>query len=485
MRFALICLLLSALNLQAGMTVEVKLAEGVAPKPAVGGRVIVAFGTGTEMPNFTDVGPPGTPIFGTTVEKLTPEDTVTLNGKTLGFPMDYNLDKLPPGKYQVQALFMVNRDINLPLAPGNIISEVKQVTWDGKGDRSISLQLTRALAETALKNTKTHEYHNIPSPKLSSFYGRPMFNRVGVSLPKGFDPAGAEKPYGLVVHIGGFGQRYTSARGIAPDERFVQIQLDGAGPLGDPYYVDSANHGPYGAALIEEIIPFIEAKYRCQGTAKSRFTTGASTGGWVSLALQIFYPDVFNGCWSQCPDGVDFRAYELINIYSDKNVYINKYGFERPAKRTVDGETVYHTRFEVLQERVLGGGKWEVSGQQWASWNAVYGPKGKDGNPVPLWDGETGAIDKSVLESWKKYDLRMVLENDWKNLGPKLGGKIHIWVGDGDDYFLNNGVHLMKASLAKVTEPKFDGVIEIAPRMGHTNGWRSKRVLDEMAARMK
>ena len=310
--------------------------------------------------------------------------------------------------------------------------------------------------------------------------------RVGVVLPTDFEKE-PEKKYGLLVDIGGFGTRYTSAARMTPDPRFVQIVPDGAGPFGDPYQVDSANNGPYGAALTQEVIPYIEKTYRCLGTAKSRFTTGGSTGGWVSLALQVFYPDFFNGCWSQCPDSVTFERFELADIYSEPNVYVNRFGNDRPGTRTIDGDIISSVRHECQLECVLGrGGKWELSGRDWASWNATYGPKGKDGLPVPLWDGKTGAIDKSVVEHWKKYDLKMVLEKNWKELGPKLAGKIHIWVGDSDDYFLNAAVRRFKDSTDQLRNPKFDGTILIEARAGHASGgWSRKEMLDAMAARMK
>src|SRR5262249_8941199 len=145
--------------------------------------------------------------------------------------------------------------------------------------------------------------------------------------------------------------------------------------------------------------PHIEKTYRCFGTPKSRFTTGGSTGGWGSLALQIFYPDCFNGCLAQCPHSVTVERVELAGIYPEPNMSVNRFGFDRPGTRTIDGDTIATVRHECQLERVLGrGGKWELGGRDWASWNAVYGPKGKDGLPVPLWDGKSGAIDKTVLD---------------------------------------------------------------------------------------
>jgi hypothetical protein len=233
------------------------------------------------------------------------------------------------------------------------------------------------------------------------------------------------------------------------------------------------------------LIPYVEKTFRGIGEPFARFTDGGSTGGWVSLALQVFYPDFFNGCWSSCPDPVDFRAYELINIYEDDNAYVNRFGFERPAMRLTTGETVYTVRHECQLEVVLGrGNRWELSGKDWCAWNATFGPRGPDGLPIPLWDGKTGKINRSVVEHWKKYDLRRVLENNWSALAPKLHGKIHIWVGDADDYFLNNAVHLLDTFLSKAN-PQYGGRIEYGPGRGHTTGWTDRQIMDEMMAGME
>jgi hypothetical protein len=263
---------------------------------------------------------------------------------------------------------------------------------------------------------------------------------------------------------------------------------DGAGPYGDPYQVDSDNNGPYGAALTQEVIPFVEKTFRCLGTPQSRFTHGGSTGGWVSLALQVFYPEFFNGCWSQCPDSVTFERFELIDIYNESNAYVNRFGNDRLATRTIDGDVISTVRHEALLEGVLGrGGRWELGGRDWASWNAVYGPKGRDGFPVPLWDGKTGTINKTVQDHWKKYDLMYVLQKNWSTLGPKLaGGKIHVWVGDADDYFLNVAVRRFEAAVARLNNPKFDGTVQVEAKRGHSSGgWSREQMLDAMAARMK
>jgi hypothetical protein len=249
----------------------------------------------------------------------------------------------------------------------------------------------------------------------------------------------------------------------------ILLHLDGDGPFGDCYQVNSDNNGPCGDAIVQELIPYVERKFRGIGEPHARVVSGGSTGGWVSLALQVFYPDFFNGTWSGYPDGVDFRAFQLINIYQDENAYVNRFGFERPSARTLDGDTRFTIRHECQMENVMGlGDSWTMSGEQWGAWNATYGPRGPDGRPIPLWDPKTGKINREVTEHWKKYDLRLILEQNWKVLGPKLRGKLHIWVGEADDYFLNNAVHLLDNFLA-TARPPFEGKIIYGVGKGH--GW--------------
>jgi len=453
---------------------EIKLDPKLAPAKA--GRLVVGIAKKGETPDFTGYKPPVLPILGTDAGAF----PAVLNADSECFPRD-GLKNLPPGEYAIQAILMTNVEINLPDAPGNLFCDpVPFNTRDG----TITLTLNRVRKENVPKDTATHKYLSIPSKLLSDFHGRPVSYRVGVVLPKEFDKE--EKKYALLVDIGGFGTRHTDAAKVESDSRFIQIVPDGAGPLGDPYQVNSANNGPFGDAFTQEVIPFIEKTFRGIGSPQSRFTCGISTGGWVSLALQIYYPDFFNGCWSQCPDSVTFERFELVDLYGDTNAFVNRFGNERPSTRTIDGDVVSTVRHELMLERVLGrGGKWELSGRDWASWNAVYGPRGKDGRPIPIWEGKTGVIDKTVVEHWKQYDLKRVLETNWKTLGPKLaGGKVNIWVGESDDYYLNAAVHRLKAAAATWKSPAFDGRILIELRKKHDyGGWTRKDMLNAMAKR--
>jgi hypothetical protein len=225
----------------------------------------------------------------------------------------------------------------------------------------------------------------------------------------------------------------------------------------DSYVLNSENNGPYGDAITRELIAEIDRRFRTIAAPYARVVTGGSTGGWDALALQIHYPDVFGGAWSLYPDQLDFRNYQLGNIYADTNAYVRNDGSwlprEVPASRTPEGLMQLTVREENQAEMVIASkGR---SGGQWDGWQAAWAPVGSDGYPKPLWDKRTGHIDKSVAESMKArgYDLRDYVERNWRTLGPQLVGKLHIAVGDMDNYFLNLGVYRMETFLESTKEP--------------------------------
>jgi S-formylglutathione hydrolase FrmB len=464
--------------------VLVRIGPALVAEPPESGRIVVVLSRRPANDLRGRIGRTGMnadPIFGMDGVELTADKTATIDARSSAFPVA-SLADLPAGDYTAQAVFMTNRDLNLVRAPGNLYSQPTPVRL-GPNEAPRELVLSqREPPERMPADTDRVKYLKFPSKLLSDFHGRPMYYRAAVVLPSSF-AAEPQRRYPLRVHIGGYGARFTAARNFvrAGGPQVLTLVLDGAGPYGDPYQVNSANNGPYGDALTQELIPHVEKTCRAIGQPHARFTDGASTGGWVSLALQIFYPDYFGGCWSQCPDPLDFRAYELINIYSDANAYVNARGFERPAMRNINGDTVYTVRHECQVENVLGrGDRWHLGGKDWCAWNATFGPRGNDGLPKPLWDPKTGIIDRSVTKHWEKYDLRLVVERNWPALAPKLDGKIRIWVGDADEYFLNNAVHLFKEMTTKLSPP-FVGRIEIEMRKGHTSGgWTEAQMLREM-----
>jgi hypothetical protein len=258
---------------------------------------------------------------------------------------------------------------------------------------------------------------------------------------------------------------------ISPDfPRFIVIEIQHPTPYyDDSYAVNSASQGPYGDALTYELIPYIEKMFRGIGEGWARFTYGGSTGGWEAMAVQVFYPDEYNGAFIACPDPVDFRAYMNMNIYEDKNAYWYDSQFlklSRPGDRDYLGN-VRASHYDYNRMEAALGDK-NRSGEQYDIWEATYSPQGEDGYPVRLWDKETGVIDHTVAEYWQEnYDLGYILKRDWATLGPKLEGKLHIYVGDMDNYYLNNAVYLMEEFLESTTDPYYAGEVKYGDRFEH------------------
>ena len=255
---------------------------------------------------------------------------------------DFNLNQIPAGNYTIQVLWDQNKAEPGIDNAGNIYSSTTWINF--KNDTTLELPLKNIIQKQELANHHLLKEVNLKSERLSSWWNREIHLKAAVLLPPGF-MKNPEKKYPVRYNIAGYGGRYTRAnRYVLWDKNFlnwwlsdeapqiINVFLDGAGPFGDCYQLDSENSGPYGTALIKELIPHIEKTYRGIGTPEFRFLDGCSTGGWVSLALQLFYPDLFGGCFSYSPDPVDFRKFQLININEDENDYINKYGYLRPIQ---------------------------------------------------------------------------------------------------------------------------------------------------------
>lgn len=475
---------------------EVTVAAGLL-EPAQNGRLFVLVSrraVGEPRLAVGDTGLDAPPLFAKDVNHFSTNSTAVIDETASAFPLK-NLSQLEAGDYFIQALFDFNIDVKSINAEGNLYSTVQKAHLDPHQGGTIKLSLTQKVPPEKLPaDSESVKFVKLKSPRLSKFHGRDIYLRAGLILPKDF-AKDSSRHYPLRVYIGGYGSRYTGAQRMfesaefksawAADDapRMIVLHLDGDGPYGDCYQVNSDNNGPYGDAITQELIPYIEQKFRGIGAPYARVVDGGSTGGWVSLALQVFYPDFFNGTWSYCPDGVDFRGFQLINIYQDKNAYVNQYGFERPSERDTNGEVRFTIRHECQLENVLGAGdSWAMSGEQWGAWNAVYGPRGADGRPKPLWNPQTGVIDKTVIEHWQKYDLRLVMQANWPQLAPKLKGKLHIWVGDADNYFLNNAVHLLDEFLSKAN-PAAEAEIFYGAGQGHCwLGLTQRQMMEEMAA---
>jgi len=353
------------------------------------------------------------------------------------------------------------------------------------------------IPERELADNKLVKFYSFQSDILSKWWDKPMGFKMSVLLPSGYYEH-PDKKYPVRYNVSGYGGRYTRVNRLANDEEFmkwwtsdeapqiVTVFLDGEGPFGDCYHLDSENSGPYGEAFTTELIPKVEKEFRITGNMETRFVDGCSTGGWVSLALQLYYPEVFNGCWSYSPDPVSFKRMQLINIYEDENAFYNKRHYLRPSKRDLYGEPQFSIKEEVNGENVVGlSNTYVTSGEQWGAWNALYSPKGADGLPKPLFDPVTGAIDKEVAEHWKKYDLLLHVSENWPELGPELQGKIHIWMGDMDNYYLNNSMRDFDEFLKSTVNPESDAEIIFSPMCQHCQKYSHKDILEKIQNKLE
>lgn len=501
----------------AGPEFVVELPDGAVSDAQDGRLLLLISDDTTAEPRFQITDAADTQLaFGRNVEEWSPGGTRVVDERAFGYPLD-SLSHIPAGEYRVQAF--LNRyetfrrgdghTVKLPpdrgegqvwnRKPGNLYSEPRTVQMDPSSGGEIRLTLNEQIPELPeLEETEYIKRVRIQSDLLTEFWGRPMYVKATILLPEGWEEH-PDARYPLMVYQGHHHREFYTPVGFRPEPpgdslegydrtyaeyshrfyedwtgpdfpRMILVTIQHANPYyDDSYAVNSANLGPYGDALTHELIPHIEEEYRGIGEGWARVLYGGSTGGWEALAAQIFYPDEYAGAWSFCPDPVDFRAYEQVNIYEDENAYFLDSEWKetpRPGRRNWLGHVDYTLEEANHYELVLGdNGR---SGDQWDIWQAVFGPVGEDGYPKPIWDKRTGEIDHEVAEYWREnYDLRHILERDWETLGPRLEDKLHIYVGDMDNYYLNNAVYLMEDFLESTEDPYYGGVVEYGDRYEH------------------
>lgn len=480
-------------------------------------------------------------VFGTDVEGWLPGKPAVVGASAFGYPLR-SLRQVPAGEYWVQAFFhryeTFNRGdghtVKLPMdrgegqqwrsAPGNLYSVPLKVRIDPKHPGDVKLTLTNQnppLPDPKMKETKYVRHFRIKSERLSKFWGRDWFLSAWVLLPEGFDEH-PEARYPLCVFHGHFPSEFGDWRETPPTTtdtsdftprfgiygykrmqeqeaysfykrwtgpgfpRMLIVEIQHANPYyDDSYAVNSANLGPYGDAITYELIPALEKQFRGIGQGWARFLYGGSTGGWEALAAQIFYPDEYGGCFAACPDPIAFSDYTVIDLYRDKNAYYLESPWKqtpRPGKRDYLG----HVKCTIadMNHLELALGTKSRSGGQWDIWEAVYSPCGPDGYPKRIFDKVTGKIDTAVAAHWREnYDLLHILRRDWARLGPKLRGKIAIYCGDMDNYYLNNAVYKMEAFLKSAQNPPADGEVAYGDRAEHC--WNGDPTLPNYLSRLR
>jgi hypothetical protein len=538
MKRSLLALLLLFSVAAAAQSFSVTFPRGLSAKP-LDGRLLLILSTdpSDEPRNQVDDSPRTQMVFGLTVDGWQPGQTARLDATAWGYPVR-SLKDVPAGDYFVQVVLNKyetfhrsdGKTVKLHMdqgegqqwnsSPGNLYSKPLKIAFK-PGGASIPISLTEVIAPIPTPaDTKYIRRIRIQSAALTKFWGRPMFLSAIVLVPEGFD----EHPnarFPLILFHDHFVSDFDNFRTTPPDpnlkpdysERFhlagynriqqqesykfyqqwtapgfprvLIVKIQHANPFyDDSYAVNSANVGPYGDAIENELIPAVEKQFHGIGQGWARFVYGGSTGGWEALAVQVFYPDHYNGAFAACPDPIDFHAFTNIDLYDDRNAFFLEGAHKRvaqPAMRDYLGHTLITTQEANAYELALGDhGR---SGEQFDIWQAVYGPVGPDGYPQPIFDKASGEIDHAVAEYWRRnFDLEAILERDWAKLGPELAGKIHIYVGSDDTYFLNDAVYRMEDFLNSTNNPPYGGEVTYGPRAEHC--WNGDPTLPNAYSRL-
>ncbi|HEY0404569.1 MAG TPA: alpha/beta hydrolase-fold protein [Pyrinomonadaceae bacterium] len=461
----------------------------LAPQP-VSGRLLIFMTTKaktSEMiePDFLEPG--SVWVTGVEVHNMSAGKTVEVDPDALAFPAPFS--SAPSGDYQLMALLDVNHSYTYDGAgPGDLYSAIVSArNLSPVAAEPIELKLSRQVPEQKLTDTANIKLVEFESPALTAFWGRPIRMQAGVVLPPNYSKATAER-YPAVYVVHGYGGSHATAWRNGPNQikamsegktpEMIYVYLNAHSPLGHHVFADSVNNGPWGHALTAELIPFLEKRFRMDATPNGRFLTGHSSGGWSTLWLQVNYPEVFGGTWSTSPDPVNFHAFTGPDLtkYPPQNFY-------RRMDATPYNLVRYHGR-EVMTveeyarlERVEG-----YYGGQWASFEGVFSPRGDDGQPMPLFDRDTGRIDPFVAKAWESYDIDRLLRANWPRLGPQLRGKLHIIVGTADTFHLEEAVYLLRDTLKSLGSDARIEFIEGRDHFDLYEGGLSQRIAKEMYA---
>jgi hypothetical protein len=517
-------LILTALAVIAGTTgaafaqaprFEVTLSPAAAAGPVTGRLVLFISKSADREPRLA-LSMRGPALLGVDVNGLMPGVPVVVDDGALAYP--FKLSEIPAGDYFVQAVINVYTQVHradgktiwvhlndgrqefFGIAPGNPMSAPQPVHIGTGG--TVKVEINKVIPDRPLpEDTEWIKHVKIQSKKLTEFWGQPIFIHATVLLPKGYadhpdhyyptlytfghgvpfffstePPTGERDDHGAVNPVTGLKDGYESYKEWNGDNfpRFIAVTFEQQTPyFPDSYSVNSANNGPYGDALVGEIMPYLEDHFRMIKAPYARHLEGASTNGWQTLALQLQHPDMFGGAWVLQPDPIDFTSYITVNIYEDENAFSYPLGpfvsAERYFQRSRPGQPLLTMKQLSLFEEVLGT-RARGAGQL-GIWEAVYGPTDADGYPAPLWDKLTGKIDHTVAGYMRDhgYDLRAYAEKNWATLGPKLQGKLHFFCGDMDDYWLNLAVYKFEDFLKSTTSPKSDATFTYGrPMKGHS-----------------
>ncbi len=407
------------------------------------------------------------PFFGKDVTEVNPGDVLTIDQSVFGCPGSF--DDIPSGKWKVQAVLDHDFDYaDHKNGNGNFFSEIKTVDFkNGEDNGTITLELSDTIDLPKVQDTDRFKLVELKSTLLSDFHGREVVERAGVVLPASYE-SNPDKRYPVYYEVTGFGGTLRGIRGRnarrprEPGEgeaEFIHVYLTGQCKWGHHVYADSATNGPRGEALIKEMIPLIDSKFRTIAKPTARFVGGHSSGGWSSLWLQVNYPETFGGCWSTAPDPVDFRDWQGSKIYEGESVFFEANGDKKPLARRQGQVMIWYPDFCVMDDAIGRGG-------QLRSFEAVFSPRGEDGLPLKAWDRKTGKPNPEVIEYWKRYDISLILKERWAELEERLAGKIRVYMGDVDTFYLDDATRLLGQ---RIDSMGIDAVVEMFPGKDHMN----------------
>ncbi|QEC45742.1 alpha/beta hydrolase-fold protein [Pseudobacter ginsenosidimutans] len=403
------------------------------------GNVFLYLSKENKEPKSGYVGLTAFPLYRISVKGVKPGQAVVFNDAAVSYPV--KLSDLERGEYYAQAVWDKNTGDHLVAETiGNYYNKPSKFNFTKKTDAFFSLSCTEVVKEKAFVETDYSKELKVESKLLSDFHKRPVSLNVAVMLPAAYlkEP---DRKFPVLYYVSGFGGDYRRMSGYKSPESFmdtvpfIRVVLDGNCPTGHSVYANSANNGPWGDAMVKELIPAVEAEFRCDG---GRVLMGHSSGGWTVLWLQTQYPSVFAGTWSSAPDPVDFRNFSGVDIYNEKNLYYGKDSSLRWIA-TVAGRFPWISMKQMIRmEHVMN------RGEQMQSFNAVFSQRNADGSPRPLVNAATGEIDPVTVNHWQQYDICQFLKNNWSKVKEDLRGKVRISTGEQDNFMLNQAVHLLE-----------------------------------------
>ena len=410
------------------------------------GYVIAYLSKENRSPKDGAVGFKYFPSFAVFAKNIKPGESVTIDDNANAYPCA--LSDIERGDYYLQIVW--DRNLggrSIAETPGNLFNPAAKIHITKDLKTVFNIVATKVIpAVEVFKETEFVKELKAPSSILSKFHNKSMTVDAAIILPKEYykEP---QRKFPVLYVVSGYGGNYhrysgDSIPGLAIDTiPVIRVFLDGNCSLGHSVYTNSDNNGPWGDALTGEFIPLLEMKYRCNG---AKLLTGHSSGGWSVLWLQTQYPRVFDGCWSSAPDPVDFRNFQKVNLYEDKNIFYDKDSSLRLVA-TVAGSIPWATMKSVYQmENIVS------RGEQMHSFNAVFSKKGSNGKPQNICNSTTGEIDPAVVTQWKKYDISLYLRSNWEQIKVSLDGKIRISVGTGDNFLLNHAVVMLETEMKKL-----------------------------------